>query len=137
MLETQLAKQPSALQTPASCPSPGLWYQATVLATRLPRSVYPITLPTDLLQSNGESLLDSARLTLILCRHCTGHKAASCAMLNITGGSSDYENLMVELDDNEPIVACQNASTFQETVVASWPPVASTTDFTSSPCTSA
>jgi hypothetical protein len=48
-------------------------------------------------------------------------------MLNITGGSSDYENLVVELDNNEPVVACQNTSTFQETVIASWPPVASCT----------
>ncbi|KAF3005588.1 hypothetical protein E8E13_000031, partial [Curvularia kusanoi] len=34
--------------------------------------------------------------------HCTGHKATSCTVLNINGGSSDYENLVLELEDDEP-----------------------------------
>ena len=81
--------------------------------------------------------LDMSYADHILCRHCTGYKVSSCTMLNITGGNSDYAELMIELGDNKPVVACQNTSSFQETVVASWPPVTSSTEIASSSCTSA
>jgi hypothetical protein len=59
----------------------------------------------------------------------------SCALLNVTGGTSNYDELMIEFAQFVPNVICQNSSTFEEYLAPAESVVTSTTKAVVSSCT--
>jgi hypothetical protein len=63
-------------------------------------------------------------------RRCTGYKITSCAIINITGGTHNYDELMASFNRYVPSVTCQDSSKLQANAVTTWSASASATQAT-------